>query len=76
MEDGLYTMSVTYDENTGTYTLIGSEWIQRDTYVFVDLKGLSLGGNVIMSSVFYTNSNTKHGTLYQERYVPEYLTTE
>ena len=76
VEDGLYTMSVTYDERTGTYTLIGSEWIQRDTYVFVDLKGLSLGGNVIMSSVFYTNSNTKHGTLYQERYVPDYLTTE
>lgn len=76
VEDGLYTMSVTYDESTGTYTLIGSEWIQRDTYVFVDLKGLSLGGNVIMSSVFYTNSNTKHGTLYQERYVPDYLTTE
>ena len=40
VEDGLYTMSVDYDPSTGYFSLIGETWIQRETYVFVDLNNV------------------------------------
>ena len=52
VEDGLYTMSIDYDEGKECFKLKGKEWIQHDTYLFVDLPNLKLSGNNLLGDVY------------------------
>lgn len=52
VEEGLYTMSVSYDETTGKYSFVGKQWIQHDTYVFADLKNISLNDDILEGDVY------------------------
>lgn len=52
VEEGLYTMTVTYIESTGKYEFIGSQWIQRDTYEFADLKNIVLENGALSGDVY------------------------
>ena len=36
VEDGMYTMDISYDAQNKTFNFTGSEWIQHDTYDFAD----------------------------------------
>ena len=52
VEEGLYTMTVSYNESSGKYSFTGSEWIQHDTYVFADLVNISLSDDVLLGDVY------------------------
>jgi len=52
VEEGLYTMTVSYNESTGKFDFIGSQWIQHDTYVFADLKNVVLTDDVLSGDVY------------------------
>ncbi len=52
VEEGLYTMTVTYNESSGKYDFVGSRWIQHDTYVFADLKNVVLNDDVLSGDVY------------------------
>lgn len=52
VEEGLYTMTVTYNESTGKYDFFGSKWIQRNTYFFVDLRSVVLNEDVLSGDVY------------------------
>ncbi len=79
VEDGLYTMSVTYDESKKTYTFIGSEWIQHNTYIFADVKDATLRGETLLGSIYgpggFFGSYTKLGNLSLVRYTPSFEKT-
>lgn len=66
VEDGLYTMSVAYNETTNTYDLIGKKWIQRDTYIFADYRNMTLYGSVLQGDVYSSPwyTYTKQGVFY------------
>lgn len=52
VEEGLYTMTVSYNESTGRFDFIGSQWIQHDTYAFADLKNVVLTDDVLSGDVY------------------------
>ncbi len=76
VEDGLYTMSVTYNENTKTYEFYGKEWIQHNTYVFADVKDASLRGEALLGGIYGNGglfgSYTKLGDLSLIRFTPSF----
>lgn len=76
VEDGLYTMTIAYDEATDTYHLNGSAWIQRDTYIFVDFKNVRLSGENLLGDAygqyveFFWTKYGKVGTVSLARFDP------
>ena len=70
VEDGLYTMTVSYDEEKGTYELVGDTWIQRNTYVFVDALNLKIVGKNIMADIRGAYMNK--GTLTMTKFTPSF----
>ena len=66
VEDGLYTMSVSYNETANTYDLVGQKWIQRDTYIFADYRNMTLYGSVLQGDVYSSPwyTYTKQGVFY------------
>ena len=70
VEDGLYTMTVSYDEEKGTYKLVGDTWIQRNTYVFVDALNLKIVGKNIMADIRGAYMNK--GTLTMTKFTPSF----
>ena len=52
LEEGLYTMTIGYDESTEKYEFIGSQWIQHDTYAFADLKNITLVDDTLSGDVY------------------------
>lgn len=65
VEEGLYTMSVNYNEATGKYEFIGRQWIQHDTYKFVDLKNVVFNEDKITGDV-YGKTDSWLGTDYKD----------
>jgi len=54
VQDGIYTMNVTFNASDDTFSLTSVEWIQRETYDFVDclamkFDGVNLLGNIHMN---------------------------
>ncbi len=52
IEDGIYSMSISYDWATKTYNLYGSQWIQHDTYLMVDFLNMSLNDSVFSGDAY------------------------
>lgn len=52
VEEGLYTMTISYDATTGTYEFIGNQWIQHDTYAMADLKNITFTDNTLSGDVY------------------------
>ncbi len=52
VEEGLYTMTISYSEELGTYHFTGHEWIQHLSYVFVDLENVTLSDDSLSGQVF------------------------
>lgn len=57
VEDGFYCMSISYDWNTKSYNLIGTQWIQQDTYVMVDFLNMSLNDSTFSGDVYGDYAN-------------------
>ncbi len=51
VEEGLYTMTVSYDTHTGKYSFLGSQWIQRNTYQFGHLLEIEIDGDKLFGDV-------------------------
>lgn len=52
VEEGLYTMIITYDDASATYEFLGSQWIQHDTYAMADLKNITLSNHTLSGDVY------------------------
>ncbi len=78
VESGLYTMAVTYNENSKTYEFTSREWIYHDTYVFVDVKNASLRGKALLGNIYgptgYFGNYAKAGEISLVRYTPSFET--
>ena len=56
VEDGLYTMSISYDWKTQTYNLVGLDWIQHETYIMADFLNMILNGDNFSGDVYALDS--------------------
>ena len=74
VEDGLYTMTVTYNEEASSFEFTGKDWIQHDTYQFVDLKQMKFQQDTLLSTVYQHSwfSYVVTGELSMVRYTPSF----
>ena len=68
VETGVYISTAKYDNEENTYSFIGTEWLQHDTYDFADIKNATLDGDYIVGEIWGQGSSGGiwWGTTYQE----------
>ncbi len=52
VEEGMYSMTVTYNDETSTYEFKGHRWIQHDTYEFANLCNVTIDGDSLHGDVY------------------------
>ena len=53
VEQGLFTMTVSYNESANNFNFIKDQWIQHDTYEMVDLKNVTFDKDILSGDVCY-----------------------
>ena len=68
VETGVYISTAKYDNEENTYSFVGTEWLQHDTYDFADIKNATLDGDYIVGEIWGQGSSGGiwWGTTYQE----------
>lgn len=52
VESGIFVMNVKYDDESGYFKFIQSEWIQHDSYIMADLLHVSLTSDMLKGDVY------------------------
>ena len=68
VETGVYISTAKYNNEDNTYSFVGTEWLQHDTYDFADIKNATLDGDYIVGEIWGQGSSGGiwWGTTYQE----------